>query len=215
MLSKKLKLKEGTEIIALHAPADYKKIMGTLPKGVSIKNKISGKHDFIHLFVKNKAELEKEIFKTIKALTPGGIIWISYPKISSKMQTDLTRDKGWESLAKIQMQWLSLISFDENWSAFSMRNELPKEQSKASKEYHDLVEKYVDTKTKTVSVPEDLQSALNKNKKANTFFNTLIFSEKKEYVIWILSAKQEATRKERIKKTIEKLSEGKKNPTEK
>jgi hypothetical protein len=49
------------------------------------------------------------------------ICWIHYPKGSSGIQTDLTRDKGWENLLKENLHWLSLISFNETWSAFGMR----------------------------------------------------------------------------------------------
>lgn len=71
MLWKKMKLQEGTTIIAVNAPSDYKKILGELPQSVTIKNKPEKENDFIHLFVKNKAELEKEIVKVIKNAESG------------------------------------------------------------------------------------------------------------------------------------------------
>lgn len=215
MLWKKLKLKEGTTVVALNAPADYKKSLGELPKGVTIKNKPDRSNDFIQLFVKDKAQLEKEIVKVTKTLSSGGLIWITYPKGSSGIQTDLTRDKGWESLEGMNMEWLSLISFDDKWSAFLMRNSPPKGQSSASKEYHENQNAYADSKTKAVIVPDDLQKALNKNKKTVEFFNSLSFTGRKEYVMWVVGAKREETRKERITKTIDKLIAGKKSPTEK
>ena len=48
-------------------------------------------------------------------------IWISFPKGTSKLQTDLTRDKGWEPLAGSDLMWLSLVSVDDTWSAFGLR----------------------------------------------------------------------------------------------
>jgi hypothetical protein len=215
MLAKKLKLKENTAILTIHAPADYRKTLGTLPKGVTISDKPGKVNEFIHIFVKNKAELEKNIFKAIKLLAPGGIIWISYPKGSSGIQTDLTRDKGWESLEKANMEWLSLISFDEHWSAFAMRNTPPKGQSRASKDYHANQNAYADSKTKTVILPDDLKKAFEKNKKANTAYEALSFTGRKEYVMWIVGAKREETRAERVKNTMVKLLAGKKSPTEK
>ena len=215
MLWKKLKLQEDITIVVLNAPADYKKSLGELPKGVVIKNKLKKPADFIQLFVKNKAELEEEIFKAVKKLNPDGLIWITYPKGSSGIQTDLTRDKGWECLEAMKMERVSLISFDDNWSAFLMRNSPPKGQSKSSKDYHENQNAYADPKTKTVIVPDDLQKVLNKNKKVAEFFNALSFTGRKEYVMWIVGAKREETRKERVAKTIEKLIAGKKNPAEK
>jgi|ERR1043165_2748694 hypothetical protein len=215
MLAKKLKLKENTTIITINAPADYKKSLGALPKGVTISTKPAKENEFVHIFVKNKANLEKNIFKAIKLLAPGGMIWISYPKGTSGIQTDLTRDKGWECLNKVNMEWNALISFDDNWSAFAMKNIPPKGQSRASKEYHENQKAYADAKTKTVIVPDDLKKAFEKSKKAQSFFESLSFTGRKEYVMWIVGAKREETRIERVKNTIVKLLAGKKNPTEK
>lgn len=37
------------------------------------------------------------------------------------MQTDLTRDKGWESLTGVDLKFVTLVSVDDNWSAFHFR----------------------------------------------------------------------------------------------
>ena len=62
-----------------------------------------------------------------RPLSPTGIAWISYPKGSSKLQTDLTRDKGWEPLQGSDLMWLSLVSVDDTWSAFGLRRYKPGE----------------------------------------------------------------------------------------
>jgi len=56
---------------------------------------------------------------------------------------------------------------------------------------------------------------LEKNKKAKEFFNSLSFTNRKEYVTWIVSAKREETKQKRLKELINKLVEGKKNNSEK
>jgi uncharacterized protein YdeI (YjbR/CyaY-like superfamily) len=61
-------------------------------------------------------------------------------------------------------------------------------------------------------LPDDLAAAFKKNKKAAEFFNTLSFTNKKEYIEWVVTAKQEATRNDRLKGTIERLVKGWKNP---
>ena len=55
-------------------------------------------------------------------------------------------------------------------------------------------------------------SSLKKNKKQLVFFDALSFTNKKEYIEWIVTAKREETRNERIKGTIERLGKGWKNP---
>ena len=211
-LQKKLRLTEGTTIVALNAPTNYANTLGKLPKGVTIMNKLGKSHGVIHLFVNNKAELEKRIFKACAALAPDGLLWISYPKGA---KTDLTRDKGWECLEELKMQWLSLISFDANWSAFLMRNAPPKAPSRASKEYHAVQNEWTDPKTKTVRVPDDLSAAFKKEAWAKAVYESLAYTNRKEYVLWIVGAKHEETRVARVKGTIEKLLAGKKTPAAK
>ena len=114
-------MKEDTGIYVINAPGDFEKNLGKLPKGSSILKTVKEARQ-IHWFVKNKAQLEKEVEKTIKLLKDGMVLWIYYPKTTSGIQTDLTRDKGWDKLlAHKEMQWLSLISFDDTWSAFACR----------------------------------------------------------------------------------------------
>lgn len=64
-------------------------------------------------------------------------------------------------------------------------------------------------KDKTVIVPEELQQALAKNKKAHTFFEGLTYGYKKEFVELVTAAKREETRVERIKKIVALCAEGK------
>jgi hypothetical protein len=49
------------------------------------------------------------------------MLWISFPKGTSKIQTDLTRDKGWEVLQGLDLKWITLVSVNETWSAFALR----------------------------------------------------------------------------------------------
>ena len=70
----------------------------------------------------------------------------------------------------------------------------------------------VNPQTKEVKLPGDLSSALKKNKQAAEFFNSLSFTNKKEYIEWIVTAKREETRKERVDGTIERLVKQWKNP---
>jgi hypothetical protein len=76
-----------------------------------------------------------------------------------------------------------------------------------------LVELQKDTEERVVDVPEDLQQALSKSKKARDFFDTLSFTNRKEYAVWVSTAKRAETREKRLTETIKKLVAGKKNPS--
>ncbi|WP_054199489.1 YdeI/OmpD-associated family protein [Clostridium baratii] len=63
-----------------------------------------------------------------------------------------------------------------------------------------------DIEERTVEIPDDFKSELQKNISANDFFNTLSFSYQKKYINYITSAKKDVTRNNRIIKSIEKLT---------
>jgi hypothetical protein len=71
-----------------------------------------------------------------------------------------------------------------------------------------------DLEERTLAIPDDLASLLKKNKPESEFFHTLSFTNRKEYINWILDAKREETRIRRLEKTIEMLKRKKKNPSE-
>lgn len=210
-LAQKLRIKEGSSLLTIDAPENFEEQVKP-PENVSVSSKAKS-FDQIHWFVTTKAKMEKELDKVLKLLKEDIVCWIYYPKGTSKIQTDLTRDKGWEELMKHkELQWLSLISFDETWSAFGMRRINDADKKKESKPNKREIFNYADSQTKTVRLPEDLSEALKQDKKAEKFFNSLSFTNKKEYVEWIITAKREETRRERVNGAVERLNNGWKNP---
>jgi hypothetical protein len=157
--------------------------------------------------------MDKELPKILKLVKNDVVLWIYYPKGTSKIQTDLTRDKGWESLLKHdELTWINLISFDDTWSTFGSRLKSQTDKRKEEKPKVRPIFDFVDPKTKSVRLPDDLAEALKKNKRQEGFFDTLSFTNKKEYIEWIITAKREETRSERVKGTMERLAKEWKNP---
>ena len=117
-LAKKMKLKPGVRAVVINAPENY---LSELKHDSGISQKLSGKFDWIQIFAKNKKELDSLAPKAATALKPASILWLSFPKGSSKIQTDLTRDKGWEILQSLSLKWVALVSVNESWSAFALR----------------------------------------------------------------------------------------------
>jgi hypothetical protein len=210
-IAQKLKIVEGDSILTINAPANFKRRLEPLPAGAKISNSATT-FDQIHWFVKDQAQLKKELKKVLPLIKDDIVCWIYYPKGTSKIQTDLTRDKGWDELLKQDLQWVNLISFDDTWSAFGMRQKTEKDKKKKSKPKERPIFEYADSKTKTIRLPDDLSAAFKKNKKLEEYFNSLAFSHKREYIEWIVSAKREETRRERIKGTLERLKKKWKNP---
>lgn len=211
-IASKLRIKEGFTLLALHAPAGFEMFLQPLPEGVKISSNAK-KYNQVHWFVLNKAQMEKELSKILKLVKDDVLCWIYYPKGTSKMQTDLTRDKGWETLlSHNELQWISLISFDDTWSTFGFRMKTGADKKKEEKPKVREIFNYIDAEKREVRLPEDLAAALSKNKTEEQFFNSLSFTNKKEYVEWLITAKREETRKQRVNGTIERLGKGWKNP---
>ncbi len=112
-LAKKMKLKAGQHATIVNAPEGYLAELQPLPANVKMSQKIETPSDWIQIFVKNKAELDKLFPKVLKLLKPESLLWISFPKGTSKIQTDLTRDKGWDVVAAAELKWINLVSVNE------------------------------------------------------------------------------------------------------
>ena len=210
--AQKLKIKENFTLLTINAPGDFKKNIGELPKGVKISADPKN-YDQVHWFVMNKAQMDKELTRVLKFIKDEVTLWIYYPKGTSKLQTDLTRDKGWDNLLRHdELGWISLISFDDTWSTFGSRLKTKADKKREEKPRDRPIFDYVDPKTKSVRLPDDLALALKKNKNQEDFFNSLSFTNKKEYIEWIITAKREETRTERVKGTMERLASQWKNP---
>ncbi|MGH2552942.1 MAG: YdeI/OmpD-associated family protein [Chitinophagaceae bacterium] len=214
-ISDKLRIKAKYTLLTINAPVDFKKGLQGLPARVKITD--SGKdYNQVHWFIFNKAQMEKEMSRVMKLVKPEVIVWVYYPKGTSGIQTDLTRDKGWDCLLAEgdKLTWINLISFNEIWSVFGFRAKTDADKKKEARpEIPREIFNWINPATKEVRLPDDLAAALKKNKKEAAHFNSLAFSHKKEYIEWIVTAKKEETRKERIKGTIERLGKQWKNPT--
>ena len=213
-IAQKLKINPGDTLLTLNEPSEFQKGLKGLPKGVRVVE--AGKdYNQVHWFVLNRAQMENQMSKVMKLVKPGIIVWVYYPKGTSKLQTDLNRDKGWDCLLAEgdKLTWINLISFDDTWSVFGFRGKTEADKKKEAKPKPEReIFKWVNPQTKEVKIPDDLAAGLKKNKKAAEFFETLSFTNKKEYIEWIVTARQEATRTDRINGTLERLGKQWKNP---
>ena len=90
-LIKKLGIVEGMRLSVLNAPIEFWSEIGKVPEVEAIGKPVS-KMDFILYFVDNKKDLKREFKKLAKTIKKNGMIWISWPKKTSKVPTDI--DEG-------------------------------------------------------------------------------------------------------------------------
>jgi hypothetical protein len=121
-LANKLRMQPGQRVLILNAPMGYLASLGELPEGVVVSEEPEGKYDFVHLFVQDSGQLGEYLPVAVATAEYDGLFWISYPKKSSKVETDLSRDSFWELMAAdTALRPVSQVSVDEVWSALRFR----------------------------------------------------------------------------------------------
>ena len=116
-LLKKLGIKAGHHILTINEPKAYWDWLAPLPEKVEVKQKpVRESLDFIHLFVKERKVFEAEFLKYKKFLKKDGMLWVSWPKKSANVLTDLgeneIRDFGLDN----GMVDVKVCAVDEVWS---------------------------------------------------------------------------------------------------
>ncbi len=200
-----------------NAPDNYLASLEPLPEGVNVSFKPSGSFDGIQLFVKDNAELAASLKVIAPVLKPDAVFWITYPKKSSGIPSDLEMMGSWDEVTKYGLRCVASAAINETWTGLRFR---PEGQSKVSDGNKENIRQneygeYIDVDKKQIKLPLEIAGVLQHSPQAMSFYQQLSYSNKKEYVLWILTAKQEKTREERLVKLVEKLGIGKKNPTEK
>lgn len=120
-LARKLRMQPGQRVPIMNAPSGYVEEFDPLPEGIELEEVPEGKFDFVHLFATNGAELERLGPVALASVTYDGLLWLSYPKRSSKVKTDLSRDVGWDVMADSGLRPVTQVSIDETWSALRFR----------------------------------------------------------------------------------------------
>ena len=220
MLTKKLLLKPGMRFIAVNAPQGFHRTLGPLPQGATEERALRGTFDLILLFVSSKKELKSQWAKALTSLKPDGLLWVASPKKSSGVPSDLTAMSGdFDGYLDSEWQPVSLIAVDEHWSATRFKHAPGLKQRRVERQVEMVHDGdgtlCIDRKNRVIAAPKDLQQLLDKSAKAASFFDTLSFTNKREYVGWIIDAKRPETRSQRLEQVIKKLLARKKNPSEK
>ncbi|MGH7537407.1 MAG: DUF3052 domain-containing protein [Gemmatimonadales bacterium] len=91
-LVEKLGIKPHIRIALLAAPRGYRATLGKLPPGVKVSVSLRGPLPFIQCFTRQRATLRARFPALVRALTTDGALWVSWPKKTSGVASDLTED---------------------------------------------------------------------------------------------------------------------------
>ncbi|TSD66210.1 YdeI/OmpD-associated family protein [Inquilinus sp. KBS0705] len=217
-LAKKLLIKPGQRWLMLHAPESFLASLEPLPNGVSFSYHTVGSFNGVLLFVKNSKEFALGLTELKSILTDDTIFWVIYPKQNKGIETDLNMMSGWEQSKAHGLRPVAAVAVNDVWTTLRFRPEKLVKHSDSSvesiKKQNDY-SAYINPEKKQVTLPDDVAAALSTAPTAMAAYQSLAWSNRKEYIVWILDAKQEKTRTDRMAKMVDKLLAGKKNPSEK
>src|ERR1041385_6418800 len=91
-LATKLGIVEGSRVLPLGAPSNYRELLAPLPADVRFVSKLTPDVDVVHVFTKQRSELAKMLTSQRTRMRPDAAIWVSWPKKASKIPTDITED---------------------------------------------------------------------------------------------------------------------------
>jgi len=117
-LVKKLGIKAGQSVVVVNPPNNFlAQELQPLPENIRWPAAGAiGQCDFIMLFVSSSKTLKKELPKLKKNLTRDGTLWVSWPKKSSGVVTDLSFDVVQQLGLKIGLVDVKICAVNEIWS---------------------------------------------------------------------------------------------------
>jgi hypothetical protein len=96
--AKKLGLKPAMRALVINAPSGCLKSLAPLPEGIVVSEAVGGSHEFVQFFATRKSDIQKSATKLLKAAVPGALVWITYPKKASGVESDLSREAVWTAM---------------------------------------------------------------------------------------------------------------------
>ena len=209
-VAEKMHMRGGQRVLAVNAPRFYVTLVGGLPEGARLVK--SGEADFVHLFVKDRAELGRHFATALASVGAETLLWISFPKQTSGLATDLSRDEGWGPVSEAGWEPVTIVSVDETWSAlrFKRSADIPARAGRAASPAVPAAEPAVaaapaKVETGSVIVPADFAAALAAAPRARAYFDAMKVSLRREYVDSNEEAKRPETRARRIEAMVEKI----------
>jgi len=119
-LAKKLGIASGSRVLAISAPDGYTGWLAPLPEDVAFVSKLTGDTAIIHLFCDQRAALARELARLRKTIAPAAAVWVSWPKKSSKVPTDITEDTIREVALPLGFVDIKVCAVSDIWSGLKL-----------------------------------------------------------------------------------------------
>lgn len=119
-LARKLGIRPNERVIAINPPSHYKRLLADLPDGAMITNRLPKGAKFVHVFAAERADLAKHLAVLRGKLADDGVLWVSWPKKSAKVPTDITEDTIREVALPLGFVDVKVCAVDEIWSGLKL-----------------------------------------------------------------------------------------------
>ena len=110
----------GGGLLIVSRAADYAELTDNAAITPKKTAPATGAFDFIHLFVKATADLARDLPKLEPRLADGGMLWVSWPKKSSKLFVDLTEDGIRKICLPLGLVDVKVCAVDADWSGLRL-----------------------------------------------------------------------------------------------
>jgi hypothetical protein len=119
-LAAKLGITDRMDVLAIHPPADYTRWLEPLPPGARIVTRASSATRFVHCFATERAKLAAALKTQRERLPADAVLWVSWPKKSSKVATDITEDTIRELALPLGWVDVKVCAVSEVWSGLKL-----------------------------------------------------------------------------------------------
>ena len=119
-LIRKLGFKAPLKLLVVHAPAEYQTWLGDLPEGLKLVTEDSKPIEAAHIFATESPFLDATLSRLRKELKQDGFVWVSWPKKSSKIITDITEDTIREIALPLGFVDVKVCSVSDMWSGLKL-----------------------------------------------------------------------------------------------
>jgi hypothetical protein len=119
-LAAKLGIRADTRVLTVNAPANYRSLLGDVPACVEFVTRAKPPVGFAHVFTTSAADLAARLPKLLADLAPDGVIWVSWPKKASGVDTDLTEDRVRAAALPLGLVDVKVCAVDAVWSGLKV-----------------------------------------------------------------------------------------------
>jgi hypothetical protein len=102
-------------------PPGYLKLLAPLSDGLTVSSRATGNYPFVQVFATRLSEISRFARRLSKHAGQNALVWISYPKKTSKVKGTLSRDVIREAMRAAGWRAVSIVAIDEVWSALRFR----------------------------------------------------------------------------------------------